>query len=254
MDEKHIDFMDYLKKYVDEHTRAFSYEAVLSDIRARQVLRSLEKYEHNNILEIGCGLNPAFLYCSGYDSYTVVEAVAEFCEKAKNLSAKIPKVNIIHGLLEEVFDKPGKKPEVDFIIMNSVLHEVPDPDKLLKSIYNICSPKTTVYIGVPNIYSFHRLLATEMGLIQDIFQKSELETRFQRQTQYDKKRLLQIVEKNGFCVLSSGTFFIKPFTNEQMERIIGQGIVDKSVIDGLEKMSRYMPELGCELFVEARIL
>ena len=38
-----------------------------------------------------------------------------------------------------------------------------------------------------------------------------------------------------------------------MEKIISQNIVNKSIIKGLEKMIKYMPDLGCEMFVNAKI-
>jgi hypothetical protein len=61
-----------------------------------------------------------------------------------------------------------------------------------------------------------------------------------------------MVEENGFRILSYGTYFIKPFTNQQMEAIMAQNIVDKDIIKGLERMVRYMPDLGSEMYVEVK--
>lgn len=70
--------------------------------------------------------------------------------------------------MEEVY-KTLLEHDFDFIIISGLLHEVPDPKKLLQSIYKICKQDTLVHINVPNVYSFHRLLAYEMGCIKKHF-------------------------------------------------------------------------------------
>jgi hypothetical protein len=37
-----------------------------------------------------------------------------------------------------------------------------------------------------------------------------------------------------------------------MEQLLRAGIVDMNVIDALDRMIRYMPGLGAEMFVDAR--
>jgi hypothetical protein len=91
-----------------------------------------------------------------------------------------------------------------------------------------------------------------MGYIPSIFEKSETEAKFQRHTRFDKSLLCEMAEQNGFKILSFGTYFIKPFTNAQMEAIIAHNIVDKDVTKGLEKMITYMPDLGSEMYIEVR--
>jgi len=253
MSQYKIDIDDYSRKYLNEHNKDLSFERVLADVRRNQVLKSLNKYKHEHILEVGCGLEPLFQYCDKYESYTIVEPSDEFVQRAKKLAEGKDNVNIIHGCMEEVYEKLSELESFDFIIVSSLLHEVPRPEKLLQSIYSVCKPDTIVHINVPNVYSFHRLLAYEMGYIRSIFEKSETEVKFQRHTRFDKQSLFKIVEENGFHILSHGTYFIKLFNNEQMEKIISQNIVGKELIKGLERMIKYMPDLGCEMFVDVKI-
>jgi len=255
MAQNHIDIDDYSKKYLGEHTRIFSFEAVLSEIRTKQVLKSLNQHKHKHILEVGCGLNPMFLYFNEYESCTIVEPVYEFYQRAIKLAERRGNISIIHGYLEEVYKELLKSLDhsLDFIILSSVLHEVPNPRKLLQAVHKLCNRNTVVHINVPNVYSVHRLLAYEIGYIESIFEKSETEARFQRHTRFDKRLLFQMVEKSSFKVLSHGTYFIKPFSNEQMERIVDQEIAGKDIVKGLERMTKYMPDLGCEMFVDVRI-
>ena len=62
-----------------------------------------------------------------------------------------------------------------------------EPDLILKSIYNISNSKTIVYIDVPNMYSFHRLLGVELGLIKKISSDTLMHKRFNRKNNFDKK-------------------------------------------------------------------
>lgn len=252
MSQNNIDIKDYSEKYLKEHGKTLSFERVLAEARKTQILKSLNKYKHEHVLEVGCGLDPLFLYCD-YRSYTIVEPSDRFVQRAKELAARKGNINIIQGYMEEVYEKLCELEHgFDFIILSSLLHEVPLPNKLLQSVYQVCKSDTVVHINVPNVYSFHRLLAYEMGYITSIFEKSETEAKFQRHTRFDKQLLCEMIEENGFKILSYGTYFIKLFTNEQMEAIIAQNIVDKDIIKGLERMIKYMPDLGSEMYVEVK--
>jgi len=56
----------------------------------------------------------------------------------------------------------------------------------------------------------------------------------------------------GFSVIDFGTYFIKPFTNKQMEELIMKGIFDMKLIDGLIGLTAYLPEYGSEMYVIAK--
>jgi len=251
MNKYEIDINDYSREYLNEHNKNFSFESVLVDVRRKQVLKSLNKYKHKHILEVGCGLNPLFQHCE-YESYTVIEPAFEFVQQAKKLAEGRKNINIVHGFMEEIYETLSEY-DFDFIIVSGLLHGVPDPVKLLHVIYQVCKANTVVHISVPNVYSFHRLLAYEMNYIGSIFEESDTGIKFQRHTRFDKQSFFKIVKENNFKILSHGTYFIKPFTNEQMEKIIDQNIVNISIIEGLEKMTKYMPDMGCEMFVNAKI-
>jgi len=92
-----------------------------------------------------------------------------------------------------------------------------------------------------------------MGYIKEIFERSETNLRLQVKWVFDKDSLYQLVQESGYEVINFGTYMIKPFTNEQMEKMIGSGIINEDIIQGLEGMVKYMPDLGSEMFVNLRI-
>lgn len=245
-----IDVEDYSNKYINDH-ESLSFETVLVKVRREQVLASLRKYEHRSILEIGCGLEPLFQFCDAYDSYIVVDPSREFTSRAKHLARGQCRVKIIQGHFEGACQQLLGE-SFDFIILSSLLHEVADPKRLLLAVRKVCGEQTVVHINVPNVNSFHRLLACEMGLIDSVFQPSDTEIKFQRQTRYDKELLLRMAAESGFSVLSSGTYFIKPFTNHQLDALLKSGVLAPSAIEGLQRMVKYLPDLGCEMYIEVK--
>jgi SAM-dependent methyltransferase len=237
----------YAAKYTEQYQRK-SFEKTLVAIRRKQVLEFLGKYPGRSLLEIGCGLEPLFLHYDHYERYTIVEPSQQFVKHAQELLQDNRRVRLVPGYLEDQ-RKELAGDNYDTIIASSVLHLVPDPDVFLATLRALCGKDTVVHVNVPNIFSFHRLLALEMGLIERVDDRSLAEVRFQRQTRYDKMRLCAALEAHGFRIREFGTYFIKPFTHEQMEQILAQGICDARLIKGLEGMTKYLPDLGCEMYI-----
>lgn len=247
--------MTDIDRYAEEYRKHYdeqSFELHLIAARRTQVLQSLLTHPHTDIVEIGCGLDPLFLHVTDYTTFTVIEAVPEFAQRARDLAGGRPNITVIQGRFEETAVRAQKGREFDFIVLSSLLHEVPDPSRLLRAVHGISVPGTTTHINVPNVRSFHRLLALESGMIDSIFAQSQTEARFQRYTRFDLPSLIGLVEHEGFRVLSSGTYFVKPFSNAQMELILKHGIIGIEVVEGLERMIKYLPEMGSEMYVEVR--
>lgn len=242
------DIKDYSDKYVGE-----PFEANMVEIRKRMVMQQCLKYTHENILEIGCGMNPFFKDFSQYKNMVVVDPSDLFTENARKLAEKRHNIYILKGFLEQMETEIKKlNIKFDFIILSSLIHELDNPEKMLQSVYKLCNKNTIVHINVPNANSFHRLIAKEMGLIDDIHQQSYQMEKMQRRRTYDMKILCDTVEKEKFSVIDSGSYFIKPFTHLQMQECLDNGIIDSGVINGLEKMIKYFPEYGAGIYVNVR--
>ncbi len=243
------DIKDYSDKYVYE-----PFESTMVRIRKREVINQCKKYKHNTILEIGCGMNPFFLDFRDYDKMVIAEPGELFAQNASELSEKEgAHVEIVRGFLEDTVEKvKGICSGFDYIILSSVLHELDSPSKMLVSIRGLCDKDTVVHINVPNANSIHRLIAIESGLIKDVHEQSEQMKKMQRRRTYDLKLLIDEVQNSGFEVVESGSYFIKPFTHAQMQKCMDEGIIDETVIVGLERIVTYLPGFGSEIFVNVR--
>lgn len=236
--------VDYSIKYSEEN-----FESIQVGYRRRKVIEQIKKYQPKRCLEIGCGMAPLFLYDEERE-YTIIEPSEKFFNNAVSL-AKNKKVNCIRGYFENLATEIEKK--WDMIICSSLLHEVEEPDILLESIRRTCGENTIVHINVPNADSMHRLLAKESGMIEDVHERSERNILYQQKNVFDIKELKKIIKKHDMCIIDEGSYFIKPFSHEQMYKIVSMGIIEEAILEGLYNMEKFMPGMGSELFVNCKV-
>lgn len=233
---------DYEKNYLN-----LPFESALREYRKISILDALRKYPHTRILEIGCGADPLFQYIDDYDRMVVIEPGELFYEMIQRLLKDDSNILVIKDLVENVACNLHEE-NFDFIIIGGFLHEIDNPEKILEVVRNLCSEKTILYTYVPNAKSFHRLLAYKMGIIENIYQKSGHDDLFTRQNVYNKDTFNELLLKNNFRIVESGSYFVKPFTHDQMEEMLTYSIIDKSCLDGLDKMTDFLPDMGSELW------
>jgi len=240
----------YSQEYEKQYAGAEWFEQALVKARRRRVLESAGRNPSVRVLEIGCGLDPLVTSWPRFKRFTVVEPIEAFCDKTRAAAPADADVLVLQGYLEEQTAALAARAPFDLIVASSLLHEVPEPRQLLASIHALCTADTVVHLNVPNVRSFHRLLALEMGQIADLFEMSEMEQRFGRTTRFDRDTLTAMLREAGFSIRHFETYFVKPFTHRQMEQLVDTKILPPTVIDALDRMARYMPELGCEMYVE----
>jgi SAM-dependent methyltransferase len=233
---------DYEINYIDLH-----FENVLREFRKKNIYKLLNECSHKRVLEIGCGPEPLFKTFFDFDKMTIVEPSDLFCKMAVEEGASNSKIHVLNDRIENIAGQLMQD-SFDFIIIGGFLHEIDNPEVVLRSVRNISSKNTIIYSFVPNARSFHRLLAYEMGLISSIYQKSEHDLLFQRRSVFDVNGFNELLIRSGFRILNYGSYFIKPFTHDQMNKLLNSEIIDKCSLIGLDKMIKYLPELGAELW------
>ena len=238
-----------LKKYEADYS-GLPFEDVLRKYRQQNILNILAANKPATILEIGSGPFPLFNTFNEFEKMLIVEPGESFYQQTKAYAGADERITVINDFFENVVD--GLLPRTfDFIIIGGFLHEINNPDEVLQAVKKLCHRHTIVHSFVPNANSFHRLLAYEMGLIKDVYEKSLHDELFQRQQVYNMDSFQQLFINNNLKIASSGSYFFKPFTNSQMAAIASAGIIGNAVMDGLDQVIKYFPANGAELFINS---
>ncbi|MDG2492621.1 MAG: methyltransferase domain-containing protein [Flavobacteriaceae bacterium] len=237
-----------LEKYFEDYSNQ-PFEKIQVYYRKLKVLERINFHRPTNILEIGCGDSSQVLLDYDYKSLKIIEPSIKFYNKNK----KIIKSNSNRNAsIENVYFENFKNTDnvkYDFIIVSSLLHEIENLNIFLKKIFEMSNTETIIHINVPNANSFHRLLAKNMGIISSTSDKSESNLKLQTQRVFDLDLLREQVTSFNFKIIDSGSFFIKPFTHSQMQKLLDFKIIDLEVINGFYGLLGET-ELGSEIFVD----
>ncbi|MCV3396300.1 class I SAM-dependent methyltransferase [Campylobacter sp. RKI_CA19_01116] len=241
------DMKNYGEKYASgEH----DFENIMVKFRREKVLQLLENYHAKNILEIGCGMDSLFNYYKNYETFTLIEPAKVFFDKALKDANKNKKIFLINDFLENTIPHLKNK-NFDFIVCSSLIHEVDNPSDFLNQIFLLMKNNCIVHINVPNSKSFHLLWAYESGLVKEIGKLTNTAKQLQQNTTFDIQKLLSFIEVFGdkIKILDSGSYFIKPFNHSKMSECLKDEIINYNLLNGLNNMIKYMPDLGAEIFV-----
>lgn len=239
---------EYATDYLKTFKGADCFEKWIERVRWRIIAEAAARYGAKKILEAGCGPDPLFGLIKDWDEYVIVEPREEFAQMATALAIELSAMPIIvcQERLEEYHAQTNR---FDFVILSSLLHEVPNPVEVLWAAKRVCKPGGIIHINVPNVYSLHNQLGVEMGLVSDVFEHSEMDKKFWRHSRFDIGSLHDLVAESDLHILRSGTYLLKPFSDNQMAKI-----ATAEVIEGLCKLVERprFKGLGCEIFVEAQ--
>lgn len=244
-----------LGKYSQNYESDYGFEAVVVAYRQRLLIERLKSLQPAVVVEVGCGsdmLYEAWLRAGGTsECWVVVEPAERFAAKAAD--ANLPRLHVIQDYFEdaatEVLGTLPRRP--DLIICSSLLHEVPDPDRLLLAARTVMDQQTRLHINVPNSESLHRRLAHAMGLISETKTLSERNRTLMQYRVYDEEGLRAQLAAAGLRVVDEGGYLLKPWSHEQMEKVWSE--LGAGVLDGLYLLGRDMPGLASEIWSESRL-
>jgi len=226
--------------------QSLSFENKLRKFRMDHLVQFIKSVKSNSILEIGCGNDPLFGYYDQFDKMDIVEPGNLFFENTKNKINGDPRISISNSTIEDAVKQLNNS--YDIIVIGGFLHEIDNPEEVLSLIKRIAAEETIVITFVPNADSFHRILALESGLIKTNYEFSENDKKFGRRTVFNMNSFSELFENEGFSILKVDTYFIKPFSHEQMKL----DVFTEEILEGLNKMTNYIPNMGCEIFLAAK--
>lgn len=227
---------------------ASDFEPVQARMRKRMLLAMLERLAPLRVLEVGCGTDSMYAHWPHFERFVIVEPGTGFADKARRGADGDSRITIVEDFVETA--APTLAGEIfDLVLVSGLLHEVPDPEAVLQGLRPLCRADTVVHVNVPNARSLHRLLALEMGLIDDLQTLSDRQQALQQQRTFDMDSLVSLCKRCGFNVTGHGSYFVKPFTHGQMAGLQASGLLEERMLDGLYRLERHLPGLGSEIYV-----
>lgn len=178
-----------------------------------------------------------------FEKIVSIDGSEKLIEKAKQrLANKNHNIEFVCSLVEEY--KTEQK--FDTVLLSFILEHLENPITVLKQVRNFVAKDGTIFIMVPNALSLHRRLGKQLGLIKDHDSLNEVDVKQGHCRVYTPNLLLEHVKESGLSVIESGTFFIKPFSNPQME------LIDRKICDGLYEISHELQGLGSMIYLKAK--
>lgn len=243
-----------LSLYESAYLADYGFESVMVAYRRRMLLERLAQHAPKFVIEIGCGSELLYqhylVHADPVDRWIVVEPGEQFAGAAR--AANLPNLHVIQAFFEDASEQISALMPVppQLIICSSLLHEVPDANRLLLAITKAMGEHTLLHINVPNGTSFHRRLAKSMGLIQELKAMSDRNQQLLQHRVYDLEALQQELRDAGLTVAETGGYLVKPFTHRQMESITPA--LGDAVLDGLYALGKEAPDLASEIYAETR--
>jgi len=239
----------YSQQYANQ-----AFEPVMVHFRQQKTLTLLGDTTGKHILEIGCGLAPCFHWIPDYASVDIIEPATEFYDYAERLRSehRHRESIFLHACTAENYKNIDNK-VFDYIIINSLLHELAEPKQLLQQVRFLCAAHTQVCINVPNAHSLHRMLAVHMGLIASPDTLSEANRKFHQHQVFTARSLEALVVSAEFRILHTETAFIKPFTHRQMQDALDSGLFSAPLLQGLMDISVALPAYGADIYMMIQV-
>jgi 2-polyprenyl-3-methyl-5-hydroxy-6-metoxy-1,4-benzoquinol methylase len=195
-----------------------------------------------SILEMGPaeGVMTDLLVTTG-SRLTAVEGAPEFCE---SLRARHPGVTVVNSLFEAF--EPRER--FDTIVMGHVLEHVEDPTDIIRRASQWLTPAGRIMAAVPNCRSVHRQAAVLMGLLPNEDALNEMDRHHGHRRVFSPESFRAAFRDAGVAIEVFGGYWLKPFSNRQLEQCCDQAMVDAFMALG----ERY-PDIAGELYVIARL-
>ena len=212
------DFELYSESY-----KKIPFERIQSSIRREYCLDLLNTIGLQNGLRLGA-LNPLFTDYHEANDVTVIEPSHEFFRNAQYLSSQCnSKVSLYNCVVEDFLLKKNCNNTLhghNLVISSAVLHECDDQKKFLESLRLLGGENTIYAFTAPNSHSLHRLLAFEMGIIDDLTELSDQQKLLKQSSFFSKDQLINLLDSSDFSVESIDSIILKPFTHYQMQKYL----------------------------------
>jgi 2-polyprenyl-3-methyl-5-hydroxy-6-metoxy-1,4-benzoquinol methylase len=170
---------------------------------------------------------------------TVVEGAGSFCT---TLSARFPKIHVVHSLFEDF--EPAET--FDNIVLGHVLEHVEDPTMIVKRASSWLRPGGRILAAVPNARSLHRQAAVIMGLIAHEAAMNEMDLHHGHRRVFNPENFRQVFHEAGMRINFFGGYWLKPVSNAQIE-----SSWSGAMLDSFMQLGERYPDIAADIYLIA---
>lgn len=228
-------------EYLTNYDPDADFDALYTRATGEAIAEKLEAREQ--VLELGCatGLMTTYFVARGA-TVVGVDRSPKYLARAR--SRRLAHTRWEQGDVCEFLS--AHNATYDHVTVCNLLHELNEPEETLKLCRSHLRPGGLLHVTLQNPNSLHRVIALRTGMIDDLLSISDRGSSFGTIRLMSLENLIRLIEGAGFGVLGYRGLVLKPYPNEQMERLPDE------IIDGLVAGARYLPKNSAINYVVAR--
>jgi 2-polyprenyl-3-methyl-5-hydroxy-6-metoxy-1,4-benzoquinol methylase len=200
--------------------------------------------DNKDVLEIGCAtgeMTEDLIKVS--KSLIVIEPSETYCKAIHNKFGA--NITIYNCFINEV----NEPIHADIMVLAGLLHHIKAPSEFLHSLKRFLDRDGSILATVPNMTSLHRRIGVKASLLRDIYGTTDRNIQFSQYGRYDKLSFEKLFEDNGFEVVESYGYMLKPFSSEQMMSLR----LDWDIVNALFELGKEYEGLASQLFIRAKM-
>lgn len=233
------DEAERLAALAPDFTSESGFNARLIDFRFAAIEPFVRGARH--CLELGCADGRMTLPLAAVvERLTAVDGSEAYVAAVRE---RAPHVDAVVSLFETF--EPSRS--YDSVVMAHILEHVADPVALLERAAGWLAPGGRIVVSVPNAGSLHREIGVALGMLRETTELNEADLRIGHRRVYTREALLADVRAAGLYPEHVGGVFLKPLSNDQIERHWPDNLVE-----AFYEVGKLHPELCAELLVVAR--
>lgn len=239
------------------------FEPILGKYQVAEALDAYKQFGNRNygsLLDVGC--SNAFLTQNYLKYFKRVDGIDSDQDLVGNARKRCPDANFYVSSIQEF--TPETK--YDYIVVLNVFEHLEEPVEALEKLKGMINSTGIIHIQVPNAYSLNRRIGEKMQIIRDVHEVTEHDREYPRGEKtlghrviYDLETLKMEVWDSGLKSINSGGFFLKPFTNAQMQLLIDKWRDadpkwSEKLCDALYVLGKEMREMPALIYVTCGLI
>ena len=230
--------MSAVVDYTHDYDPDVDFDSWYTDHTAAALVEHLRPGDR--VLELGCatGRMTARMVAAGADVLGV-DRSADYIERAA--ARGLPSARFTVGDVEAHVRHERRR--YHHVVATNLLHELEDPGGFVAAAAGCLHPQGHLHLSLQNPRSLHRLVALEMGLLDDLGATSARGAAYGTRRSFTRDELVALGTAAGLAPALATGVCLKPLPNDLMATL------PPAVLAGMARAARHAPDLAAINYV-----